>query len=305
MDLNTPNNPFDIHQRSFFENPDQIQTAMDEIQELSVQEDSALTDKTEPQPTKEAGVSDRSESGMDEMSDADEPMDTAELLKDSAYIGEVPIQTIMESITKQFEDYIKLEDSTDYVDIFYDQWDESMKALQQEEEFLDEKRDILNEILDQFTDFMARLFEQRLMITISIIDAEEYDPDQVEYIIRKLYEFFILNAKKNFKTVVSTDINSKLKNIIEDDKQYFDTIHRLLLNYSPLVTTITPTEFLSMCGATEIQEFYNDGEVMGNFLRKYSMKLYQNELFEVELINHITLVGTMVDEVLSPVDHSE
>jgi hypothetical protein len=33
---------------------------------------------------------------------------------------------------------------------------------------------------------------------------------------------------------------------------------------------------------------YREGKVVGNFLLKYSPKLYQNELFQIELVNHIT-----------------
>ena len=255
----------------------------------------ATNDQQDPQPTQPAGVVDQEETTMESQSDADEPVDLMELLKDSTFLGDVPLNVITESIAKQFEDYIGIEDITDYVDIFYDQYDASIEALEEDEEFLDEKRSILAMILDQFVDFMARIFEQRLMITFAVIESEESNPDEVEYNLRVAYRYFILNARENFKEVVAKDINATWKEEIEDDKLFYETLHSKVIAYSPLITTITPTQFLQLSGGEEVLQLYDEGMIIGNFLRKYSMKLYQNEVFEIQLMNHVIMTREFPD----------
>ena len=61
------------------------------------------------------------------------------------------------------------------------------------------------------------------------------------------------------------------------------------MSYSPIITTMTPTEFLNLTDGVEIQAFYEDGMIIGNFLKKYVLKLYQYPEFEVQLINTISL----------------
>ena len=58
-------------------------------------------------------------------------------------------------------------------------------------------------------------------------------------------------------------------------------------------------EFLKYRGDQEIIQFFENGKVVGNFLRKYTPKLYQNEEFEVELINYITMVQQSKEEVFN------
>jgi hypothetical protein len=243
-------------------------------------------------------------SALDDQTLADQTVDYSELIDESAFLGDYPIGTILEGITEQFNDYIDMEDKTNYVDIFYNQLHASYEAVNSDdgEEHPEEFIEVLDKIQQRFIDAMKAHFQLRLTLTLNDIESEEFDSDRIEYVIRRLYEFFILGAKNNFKVVIATDINSKIKTIIEDDKEYFDTLQEMLDNYSPIITVIGPMEFLRIRNDKEIIELFESNRVVGNFLRKYSPKLYQNEEFEVELINYITMTQQVTEEILNPVE---
>ena len=54
-------------------------------------------------------------------------------------------------------------------------------------------------------------------------------------------------------------------------------------------------EFLRYIDDNEVFELFNSNKVNGNFLRKYSPKLYQNEDLKVEIINEITLQNVFME----------
>lgn len=240
------------------------------------------------------------EDPLNEQSDADQPVSWEERMEQTIFLGDTPFSVILESIENQFQDYINMEDDTNYVDLFYEQLHASYDALEkdEEEEHPEEARDVLDHIRDQFLSKMETLFAQRLTLTIMALDAEAIDEEEAEYVIRKLYEFFILGARENFKSVIAKDVNAKILTLIEDDTKYFETVKDMLTSYSPLVTAIGPMEFLKYQGDQEVYDLFDDGKVTGNFLRKYSPKLYQNEEYEVELINYITMYGQLKEELI-------
>ncbi|MCM1218419.1 MAG: hypothetical protein NC548_28360 [Lachnospiraceae bacterium] len=237
---------------------------------------------------------------INDQSVADQSVDFKELIRQQAFLGEVSFEAIIEGLRIQFEDYINIEDKTDYVDIFYDQLHTSYTAIASDDAEGDENeyREVLDELQQSFLNAIADLFNIRL--TLSIIPLEDDDPDndgEIEDIIRKLYNFFILDAKSNFKEVIVRDVYHRIKSKIEDDQEYFRIVKELLQLYSPLVTGVTPEQFLEYCKAEDIIEFFNDGKITGNFLRRYTPKLYQNEEFECELITAITIAETYEEEM--------
>ena len=68
-----------------------------------------------------------------------------------------------------------------------------------------EIREALNKIKDTFVDTMFELFETRLTIDVSVIDDVTTEEDEVEIVIRKIYEYFILGARDNFRAVITKD----------------------------------------------------------------------------------------------------
>lgn len=237
---------------------------------------------------------------IEDPSRADIPMTYGDTVRETAFMGEVPFDTIIEGIEGQFDDYIKLEDNTNYVDIFYDQLHASYEAASKDiETFQNEIKEVLDEYYERFIDKIIGLFNSRLTLTIVDVESESVDKDELEFIIRRLYEFFILGACNNFKVTIGMDIRSRMTNPINDHKEYLRTIRNLMPGYTPLITTFGAMEFLKYRGDEEIIQMFEEGKVVGNFLRKYSPKLYQNEEFEVELINYISMVQQFKEEVFN------
>lgn len=235
------------------------------------------------------------ENTTSEAVDDDKPIDRSDIIQDRAFRGEFSYDNIKESIINQANDYMNIEDRNDYITIFFEQYHKSCDfALSDDlEEYKDDAIDYLNNLKDQFLTFMDELIEKRLNITINEDRFDEYDH---EWIVSKLYQFFFIDARDNFKTCISLDVTNRMTNEAElDDKEYFDTIQDLMNLYTPLLT-MTPTEFLKYRGDEEIIELFDSGVVCGNFLTKYSPKLYANEEFQVELINHITMIQSMNDK---------
>ena len=221
------------------------------------------------------------------------------LIAEHAFLGQYPLSSILEGIGNQFHDYINIEDTKNYVDIFFDQLHVSYDKvrLNDGEEHPTEIKEVLDGIYRLFISVIDVFFKTRLTLSIIPIEDENINDPDVEFIIRRLYEFFILNAKTNFKVVIATDVMSLLKDITDDDDEYFRVLQASMERYSPLVTTVTSTQFLQYRGDQEVYDMFENGKVTGNFLRKYSPKLYQNEEFEVELINYITMVHQFKQDI--------
>lgn len=224
-------------------------------------------------------------------SSGDDPIDYTELVEKDALKGEYTFEVIQEGIETQFNNYIRIEDNTNYVEIFYKELENSFIILESDEEeyHKDELREVLNRCNDRFEAFMDRMFKQRLSLTVMGLENEESDDDEAKDTIQKLYEYFILKARSNFISAISKDIRSKIHTLMVDDANFLDVIRGMLNEYSPLVIAIGPMEFIDYNRNEDVKNLFNTGKVNGNFLRKYSPKLYDNEDLEVEIINNIVL----------------
>lgn len=232
--------------------------------------------------------------------------DYADLIRNQAFIGEYPIDAIKEGITDQFDDYINIEDHTNYLDVFYTQMHTSRNAvsLDDGEEHPTEITEALDGIQEEFINFMADMFRDRFTITIADIEEGSMHSPDNEFILRRLYEFFILGAKNNFKAVIAADILPKVQNI-QDDREYFRRVQELVDLNSPLITSVGPMDFLKLRNDVEIIEMFENGKIAGNFLRKYSPKFYQNEEFLVEVINHITMIQQFKTDLVNSTEDFE
>lgn len=219
---------------------------------------------------------------------ADEPVTYTEYISPVAFVGEYPFEVIIEGLRNQFANYISTEDQADYVDIFYKQYNDSLK-LCTEQDFPDEYIEAVNKYMDKFLAVIQELFSTKLAITLPELEDSTPTSDALEMTIRKLYSVFILNAKETFKKVIT---NAVIKNIDPslDNKEFYDVVRKEIEPYSSAIIVIRPTEFLELCKETDIIEMYKNGTVSGNFLRKYSPRLYKNEEFECDLIAHITSI---------------
>lgn len=218
--------------------------------------------------------------------------------EESVFLGEYPFEVILEGITSQFENYIGNEDTTNYVEIFYVQYHESIDYLNGDDiDNPDLKKEILYRRLDEFISKIAELFEVRLNISIADIDKGDLNLDKVEYIIMVLYDFFIMNARKNFLTVISKDIGNKINTIIEDNRTLMSTIDDMMRFYSPLIIDLSPIEFLRYINNKDVTELFENCEFTGNFLMKYSPRLYQFPEYEVEIVSQIISILELKEDL--------
>ncbi len=212
--------------------------------------------------------------------------DYTDIIRESAFAGPYPIEAILDGLHEQFQDYINISDTNNYVDIFYNQLAISYEAAEANERelYVKEVKEAIDDKYVQFISTIKKLFDTRLTITISALEDEKIYDNDLEATIRQLYEFFILGARSNFKIVISRDLEKKTN--------YLDlpTLTERLHDYSPLISTLTPEEFLELRGNTNIKQLFENGVFNGNFLRKYSPKLYQNDGLCVEIVNHTTML---------------
>lgn len=230
-------------------------------------------------------------SSIDDVNDDEElSADYSDIISRSAFLGEYPFDSIIEGIKGQFQDYIGTKDQLDYVDIFYDQMKASMDELKSDvsEEHPQEILEALTRLKDQFVSTVFELFESYLTVTIKTVDDESTEEDEVEVAIRIAYKFFILDARDNFSHVIVKKLYPEVCTI-QDDIEFYNRIDELLRDYDPFVRAITPTEFLQLCDADDIINMYDSGDLIGNFLRKYSAKLYKNESFKINVVNDIVI----------------
>lgn len=234
---------------------------------------------------------------LGERSEVDETIDYNELIKENAFVGEYPFEVIKEGIINQFNDYINTEDRTNYVEIFYESMQLSYSLIDDEEEHPSEIKEVLSNIEDQFNSLMEELFSKRLTLTFN--DIKEDDENTREYSTRLLYQFFIIDAKKNFKHVITKVVGEHLSRLgIKDDREFYKEAKESLTSFSPLVTAVGPMEFIRYCKNEDVFNLFNDNIINGNFLRKYSPNFAVNEEFEVEVISNITMVQEVKEELI-------
>ena len=96
--------------------------------------------------------------GNDPADDRDGYIDYGLMVAESVFLGDMPFVEIINGIKEQFEDYINIEDKTNYVDIFYTQLQESINATNDDEE--DHPIEI-NEVLDNMKDTFVNIMKDR------------------------------------------------------------------------------------------------------------------------------------------------
>lgn len=232
---------------------------------------------------------------LPEPSNAEVAASYQDTIRSSVFIGEMPFESIMESIEAQFNDYVGTDDTTDYVFMFYNNLDSSYTIGTSDELFAAEHIELLDNIHDEFVTQMNELFNKRIGISIVDIDNENLsNREELESIISILYKFFILNARKNLTSVITSLVRSEMTKTTIISENYQKELDRLVNQYSGLITSIGASEFLELAKAGEISKLYAEGKVSGNFLRKFSAKLYQNEDVAVNIKYSVDLINKLV-----------
>lgn len=110
----------------------------------------------------------------DPISESESTIQYTHLIEENVFIGIYPFTVILEGIQKQFEDYINMEDTTNYVDVFFNQLRNSYNAIEFDdgEEHPVEKREVLDKIYGQFVSTINNLFNVRVAINMMHVEEE-------------------------------------------------------------------------------------------------------------------------------------
>lgn len=234
--------------------------------------------------------------------------DRRSLIAEECFLGQCPFDTILAGLEHQFRNYMTTDDADHYVDIFYTQLDASLEDARDQSKFdVDDVLEVLSDLEDRFVDHMAKLFETHLNVGLAGYEDGTIDPESCRYILTRAYEYFILNAKRNFTVAISASVNDRLNRELGWPSPDDQSDHRLarindLLNteFNPIITTMTPIDFLKFTGDPDILKLFEDHRLIGNFLLRYTPRLYKHEVYVIELINHITstmqLLGALMAE---------
>ena len=226
------------------------------------------------------------------------PIDFSEIIEDKVLVSDIPFNEIIGAIETQFTDYINIEDKTDYVDVFYNAYHKTLENIEtdESESHKDDYKEALDKLHKTFVDTMANLFSTKLTIFSPVFEDNSYDEND-EILIKDLYDFFILGAKNNFKIVIAKYVLSKIPKDNYDDNTFYNLVKEKIMECDPLLP-MGAQEFLKMIDSSNIQDLYLENKVNGNFLRKYSAKLYKNEEFVVDIVSYITTLFQFEQEVV-------
>lgn len=233
--------------------------------------------------------------------EVDQEFDARKLLAEESFLGQYPFEELLNRLTSQFRNYMSSEDTEHYVDIFYSQLDNSLDSALQATMFdPDEVREHLENLRDKFVDHLIKLFELYLNLGIEGYDDGSLDDETGRYILTRAYEYFILAARRNFKVAISASVTNRLiREAVTEDKVMIRVSEMIRYDYDPIVTAMTPIEFLKLTGDNEVLKLFETHRLVGNFLVKYTPRLYRHETYMIEVINHITntwwLTRSMID----------
>lgn len=215
--------------------------------------------------------------------------DTRIIMYQDAWKGDYSLDAIAESIEDQFNTYNNLDDTYNYVKQFYEQLDLSRDVAKYDETVIeDEYSSTLDKIEDDFIDLLIELFTLRLNIDIVQYDKDNINYDDMRFYIGNIYEYFILGAKYNFIEAITKDYLNRNKELNLDDDNLLSKVYTDLEIYSPLlVDAITCDEFLTYTNAKVIYPIWDGTEITGNFLQKYSPRLYRNDTLRTNIASNI------------------
>lgn len=219
-----------------------------------------------------------------------------DLIKNTVLYSDYDLDDVKDRIRDQFSNYISTSDRTNYLNIMFRNFRYSRMVINQElDEYTPERSIALRNMYDEFIEFLEDIIESKLTISIVNYDTSLLNDEDIEFIYMTIYEFFILEARQNFKTVISNDIRKQIKGYT-DEEDYFNKAQELILYYSPMITTITCEDFLLTLKRDDIKQLYDMGVIAGNFFRKYSPKFYKNDEFLVEVLNQVmTMFNFKID----------
>ena len=133
------------------------------------------------------------------------------LLEDTVFFCDYPLLDLEQRIEEQFTNLIDMEDDTNFFQIALNGFKYSLEVIEVEfDEYTLERREILRNKYQQFINFMVDLIERKLTISIPDYETALLSRQEVEFLIEKIYHFFVLKGRKNFKKVIAKQLEKDL-----------------------------------------------------------------------------------------------
>lgn len=227
-------------------------------------------------------------------------------------LSQMPLGVLEDNIEKQFAnpfEYRKM----DYMSSFITKYKYTKTQIAQlDGEDYEDETEALELLRTEFISFMDRTFDNYLDIAFpELNDMSEEDQDEI---LHFTYRFFIVNIKHNFENLIINYIEQHKKEICEvmpKKKDAFTMAYKkeidspedilILSNLNQILDYIltrefTVEEFLELTEMDEpalenymLNEWYDNGMVVGNFLEKYFRTIQKSFRIELEcsIRNHI------------------
>jgi hypothetical protein len=221
-------------------------------------------------------------------------------------LGDLPIDIIKENIKSQIDDPLIF--TTNHCDQVYETLDEAMDEIGH----IDEHRNELIELRDDFNSFLITELDSRFMLGVDLDNLQSYE---IEDIGKHSYEFFVVNLKENMTNFLMNYIclnKSYLASLFTDEYKRKDVttsnMKKLTKNkddvvilaniisviYHILDLEVDPDDFMEL--AVEPGEY--SGEMVKEYVR--SFKIANN--FVYSLFNEIKYThNDVIDEFASEI----
>lgn len=200
--------------------------------------------------------------------------DIASITEIEEFLADAPIELLLENIRSQVSSTYC---SVNYVNVYSDKLDLI-------EEQLEDDSDIVRLVNDQRNSFFSKLIDiiDENFNVRAVIDYD--DPKYTEAVATELYEFFIVDIRKNLSRFFYNFIQENKKRIVEDldiSKPKKDVITtsvkknlkgndiKIISNIYEVIDYISNLEiendvFLEMCQSDILSDYNNDGILSGS-----------------------------------------
>lgn len=221
-------------------------------------------------------------------------------------LGDLPIDIIKENIKSQIEDPLLF--STNHCDQVYETLDEAMDEIGH----IDEYREELAEMRDDFNSFLITELDSRFSLGIDIENMQNYEMEEVG---KHSYEFFVVNLKENITNFLMNYIcinKSYLASLFTDEYKRKDVttsnMKKLTKNkddvvilaniisviYHILDMEVDPEDFMELA--------VEPGELTGECVKEYVQNFKIANNFVYSLFNEIKYAhNDAIDEFASEI----
>ena len=221
-------------------------------------------------------------------------------------LGDLPIDIIKENLKTQIEDPLVF--VTNHCDQVYETFEEAMNEFGH----IDEYREEIYEIRDDFNTFLIMELDRRFGLGVDLDNLQDYE---VEEIAKCCYEFFVVNLRETIMTFMTNYIlvnKSSLSELFNDEYKRKDVtttnMKKLTKNrddilvLSNIISVIYHVLDLEHDPEDFMELAIEPGEYVGETIREYvhSFKIANN--FVYSLMNEVKYIhNDIIDEIASEI----